>query len=180
MEAEEPLKKEQEKEIENNETEREAASVEVEEATEEVTEEEESKETVKETEKPAEEAIEAEISEEIPEKPVIRPRIEEEELEIVEERIYTIPLKRAWLVPSKKRASKAIRLIKSFIQRHMKVGLRSEAGEEEFFEEEEKPRIIVSNELNEYIWRRGVERPPRKVRIRAVKDKDGNVTLYPA
>jgi len=83
-------------------------------------------------------------------------------------------------VPSKKRASKAIRLIKSFIQRHMKVGLRSEASEEEFFEEEEKPRIIVSNELNEYIWRRGVERPPRKVRIRAVKDKDGNVTLYPA
>lgn len=153
--------------------------MEAEEAAEEVIEEEESKETVKETEKPVEEAIEAEISEEIPEKPVIKPRIEEEELEIVEERIYTIPLKRAWLVPSKKRASKAIRLIKSFIQRHMKVGLRSEAGEEEFFEEE-KARIIVSNELNEYIWRRGVERPPRKVRIRAVKDKDGNVTLYPA
>ncbi len=127
-----------------------------------------------------EEASEEEF-EKVREEISLKPRPEEEILEdIVEERIYTIPLRRAWLVPSKKRAPKAIRLIKRFIQRHMKVGVHPESGEEELFEEEEKPRIIVSNELNEHIWRRGIERPPRTVRVKAVKDKDGNVTLYPA
>jgi len=110
-----------------------------------------------------------------------KPRFEEEELEdIVEERIYTIPLRRAWLVQPRRRAPKAIGIIKGFIQRHMKVGVRPEAGEEEFLEEEEKPRVIISNELNELIWRRGAEKPPRKVRVRAAKDKEGYVTVYPA
>lgn len=121
------------------------------------------------------EAAEEELEEEEERRPR---REEEEEIEIVEERIYTIPLRRAWLVPSRRRAPKAMRIIKSFVQRHMKVG-RLEEGEEEL-EEEEKPRVIISNELNEHIWRRGAEKPPRKVRVRAVKDKEGYVTVYPA
>jgi ribosomal protein L31E len=32
--------------------------------------------------------------------------------------------------------------------------------------------------VNERIWRRGIEKPPRRVRIRAAKDKEGNVTVF--
>jgi len=144
-----------------------------------VEEEIEGAETVEEAEALEEEEVEAAEEEMELEEEERRPRREEEEeIEIVEERIYTIPLRRAWLMPSRRRAPKAMRIIRSFVQRHMKVG-RLEEGEEEL-EEEEKPRVIISNELNEYVWRRGAEKPPRKVRVRAVKDKEGYVTVYPA
>ncbi|MCK4474605.1 50S ribosomal protein L31e [Candidatus Bathyarchaeota archaeon] len=99
-----------------------------------------------------------------------------EEEEFVEERIYTVPLRKAWIVPPNKRAPKAMRLIKAFVTKHMKL----EAGREEIDEEaeEEQRRLLISNEVNERIWRRGIEKPPRKVRIRAAKDKEGNVTVF--
>ena len=100
-----------------------------------------------------------------------RPSREEEE-QFVEERFYTIPLSRAWIKPPKKRAPKAIRILEAFIQRHMKVGEGTEV------EEEERGRIIISNEVNEKIWSRGIENPPRKLRIRAAKDEEGNVTIF--
>jgi ribosomal protein L31E len=28
------------------------------------------------------------------------------------------------------------------------------------------------------MWARGIEKPPRKIRVRAAKDKEGNVTVY--
>ncbi len=102
-------------------------------------------------------------------------RHKEEEEKFVEERIYTIPLRRAWIMPPKKRASKAIRIIRAFIQQHMKVGeatIETEAGEKE------GNKIIISNEVNERIWKRGIENPPRRLRIRAAKDEDGNVTIF--
>lgn len=100
---------------------------------------------------------------------------EEFEEEIVEERFYTIPLGKAWLMPPNKRAPKAMRIIKDFVKRHMKLEARKESGDEE---ESETRRLIVSNDVNEKVWSRGIEKPPRKIRIRAAKDKDGNVTVY--
>jgi len=101
---------------------------------------------------------------------------ETKEEDVVEERIYTVPLTRAWNYPRKKRAPKAIRLLRSFIERHMK--LRPKVGEEEEEEEKETKRLVISNEVNEWIWRRGIEKPPRRIRVRAVRDKEGTVTLY--
>jgi large subunit ribosomal protein L31e len=98
---------------------------------------------------------------------------EAEEEEIVEERIYTIPLRRVWISPRKKRAPRAVRIVEGFIQRHMKVETGTKAGEEE-----EEARLIISNEVNEKLWSRGIEKPPRNIRIRAVKDKEGTVTVY--
>ena len=124
--------------------------------------EEETAEVVEEAEveKEAIEAPEeAEEKEEVEE--VERKREKEVEEEVVEERIYTIPLRRAWISPRKKRAPRAVRIVKSFIQRHMK-----------------PEAIVVSNEVNERLWSRGIEKPPRKVRIRASKDKEGTVTLH--
>jgi large subunit ribosomal protein L31e len=97
-----------------------------------------------------------------------------EEEEIVEERTYTIPLQKALVRPPKKRAPRAIQMIKAFITKHMKLEVK--VSEEE--EEEELPQLIISQEVNEKIWDKGIKKPPRKIRVRAAKDKDGNVTVY--
>lgn len=134
----------------------------------------EAPEAIEEKAKTDEEETEDEILEEekIEEPP---PRLEEEKDEFVEERIYTIPLRRAWTMPPKKRAPRAIRIIKSFVQKNMKIG---QVTIEVEGEGEEEGRIIISNEVNEKIWSRGIEKPPRKLRIRAAKDTEGNVTIF--
>jgi large subunit ribosomal protein L31e len=98
-----------------------------------------------------------------------------EEKEIVEERVYTVPLGKALIQPPNKRASRAVRMLRSFMIKHMKL----EAHKEGEAEEEEAPaRLIIDNEVNEKLWSRGIEKPPRKIRVRAEKDKEGNVTVY--
>jgi large subunit ribosomal protein L31e len=97
------------------------------------------------------------------------------EKEIVEERVYTVPLGKALIQPPNKRTSRAVRMLRSFIIKHMKL----EAHKEGEAEEEEAPaRLIIDNEVNEKLWSRGIEKPPRKIRVRAEKDKEGNVTVY--
>ncbi len=126
-------------------------------------------------EEPAEETIEAkeEAAEEEEAKPRRRKKEEEEE-EFVEERIYTIPLGKAWVRPSKKRAPRAIQLIRDFITKHMKMDMRAEVEEEKG----EMPRLLITNEVNEKVWSRSISKPPRKIRVRAAKDNEGNVTVY--
>jgi large subunit ribosomal protein L31e len=131
----------------------------------------EEKETEAGEEAEPEEAAEAEPEEEKAEEKEKRGKKSEEE-EIVEERIYTIPLRRAWIAPRKKRTPRAMRLVRSYIQRHMKVEPEVKG------EEEEEGRLVISNEVNERLWSRGIEKPPRNIRVRAVKDKEGVVTLY--
>lgn len=128
------------------------------------------------TEKNSEEALEKVETAEEEKAEEAKPPAKEEmiEEEIVEERFYTIPLGKAWIVPPNKRAPKAIRIIRDFIKRHMK--LEAKRGNEE--EEETPRRVIISSEVNEKIWSRGIEKPPRKIRVRAAKDKEGNVTVY--
>jgi large subunit ribosomal protein L31e len=103
-----------------------------------------------------------------------KPKKKKKDDQIVEERFYTIPLSRALVRPPKKRAPRAIQLIKEFVNRHMKIAMK--VTEEE--EEEELPQLIISKEVNEKVWDRGIEKPPRKIKTRITKDKDGNVTVY--
>lgn len=128
-----------------------------------------------EKEEEAAEAMEEKAEEELPpaEEEVKPPPRKEIEEEIVEERTYTIPLGKAWIRPPNKRAPKAMRIIKNFVKRHMKLEARREVEEEE-----EPKKLIISNEVNERVWIRGIQKPPRKIRVRAAKDKDGNVTVY--
>ena len=44
--------------------------------------------------------------------------------------------------------------------------------------EEEAEFLVISNEVNEKVWSRGIEKPPRKIRVRAVKDKEGVITVH--
>lgn len=96
----------------------------------------------------------------------------EEEEEVVEEKTYTIPLGKALIMPPRKRAPRAMHMIRAFIMKHMKIPTRAEE------DEEEPPQLTITNELNERIWGKGIEKPPRKIRVRATKDKDGNVTVH--
>jgi large subunit ribosomal protein L31e len=99
---------------------------------------------------------------------------DEEEEEFVEERIYTIPLGKAWVRPPKKRAPRAMQLIKAFVTKHMKMDMRADVEEEEG----ELPRLVITNDVNEKVWSRSIEKPPRKIRVRAAKDNEGNVTVF--
>jgi len=128
-------------------------------------------------EEPAEEAVEAEEEAAPEEEEEVKPRRakkKEEEEEFVEERIYTIPLGKAWVRPPKRRAPRAMQLIKAFVKKHMKMDMRAEEEEER----EELPRLIISNDVNNKVWSRSIEKPPRKIRVRAAKDEDGNVTVF--
>jgi large subunit ribosomal protein L31e len=124
-------------------------------------------------EKP-EETKEAETQEEAEETKPAPKKKKGKEDEIVEERIYTIPLGKASIRPPKKRTPRAMQMIKAFITKHMKLEMRVEEEEEK----EELPKLVISQEVNEKIWGRGIEKPPKKIRVRAAKDKDGNVTVY--
>jgi len=142
--------------------------------------EEETEETLEETkEEETEEAVTEEqheegeeAAEEEEEKGKKRAEIPEEE--IVEERTYTIPLSRAWIAPRKKRVPRAMRMVRAFIEKHMKIETGIKAEEEE----EETSRLVISDEVNRKLWSHGIEKPPRNIRVRAVKDKEGLVTLY--
>ena len=153
----------------------------IEEPVDDITEVEEEEEELEETEE-TEEELESEIpekdeDEELEEEEVLeakerRARKEKDEFEedIVEERFYTIPLRKAWISTRKKRAPRAGRIVKSFVLKHMKV--RTEAEEEE-----EPEKLVIDNEVNEKLWSRGIEKPPRKIRVRVIKDKEGVVTV---
>ena len=82
------------------------------------------------------------------------------ETEPVEERIYTVPLGRAWIAPRYRRAEKAVSVLRAFVKRHMKPA-----------------SVIIDTEVNEAIWRRGIQNPPRRIRVRLSKDEDGTVTV---
>jgi len=115
----------------------------------------ETKEDRKEEEKPEEpeETVEAEERKE---------EKKDEEEDIIEERIYTVPLSRAWIGPRNKRAPRAVRVLRSFILRHMKI---------------DEDSLRISNEVNEHLWSRGIQKPPRKIKVRATKDSEGIVTV---
>jgi large subunit ribosomal protein L31e len=88
----------------------------------------------------------------------------EEEIEVVEEKVYTIPLRHVWVVtPRGRRAPRAVRDVRDYVARHMKAD-----------------EVAVSNEINSELWRRSINKPPRKITVRAVKDKEGKVIIYPA
>ena len=77
-----------------------------------------------------------------------------------EERIYTVPLGKAWNVPRYRRAEKAITILRQFTKRHMK-----------------PEEVIIDPTVNEAIWARGIKNPPRKIRVRLSKDDEGLVTV---
>jgi large subunit ribosomal protein L31e len=82
-----------------------------------------------------------------------KPKVEELERE------YVIPLREQFRrVPRYKKTNKAIRAIKEFLVKHMKVRDR------------DLNEVKIDPYLNEEIWLRGIRKPPARIKVKAVKD----------
>ncbi len=69
-----------------------------------------------------------------------------------EERVYVVPLRNAKRAPRRKRTPRAVRELRSFLQRHTKVDT-----------------ILIDRKLNEKLWSRGVQKPLPRVRVKVTK-----------
>ncbi len=73
------------------------------------------------------------------------------------ERICTIPLGDAYRAPRTKRTPRAVKLLRQYVTKHMKArGMR----------------VIMSNKLNELLWARSIQKPPRRVKVRLIKEEE--------
>ena len=68
--------------------------------------------------------------------------------ELLKAFVYVVPLKRIYWGRRTNRADRAVRFLRRFVARHTKVD-----------------RVIITNEVNNYIWSRSREKPPRRVKI---------------
>lgn len=82
------------------------------------------------------------------------------------EREYIIPLRKKFLkVQRYKRATKAIKIIREFLAKHMKV------------ENRDTKKIKINKWLNNEIWFRGIKKPPVKIKVKATKMSNGIVNV---
>ncbi|TLZ44168.1 MAG: 50S ribosomal protein L31e [Methanobacteriota archaeon] len=77
-----------------------------------------------------------------------------------EERIFVVPLRAAWAAARTDRTARAVKAIREHVKRHLK-----------------PDRIFIDDVLNEFLWRRGREHPPRRIRIKAIKFEDGSAVV---
>jgi large subunit ribosomal protein L31e len=75
-------------------------------------------------------------------------------------RVYTINLGKAWITPEHKRTDRVVNMIREFAEKHMK-----------------SHEIKLDQDLNRQLWSRGKTNPPRKVRVKMVKEEGGTVTV---
>jgi large subunit ribosomal protein L31e len=77
------------------------------------------------------------------------------------EREYIIPLRHRWkIVPGYQRTNKAVKAVKEFLVRHMKIRDR------------DLDKIKIDKYLNETLWHRGIKNPPAKIKVLAIKEGD--------
>jgi large subunit ribosomal protein L31e len=75
-------------------------------------------------------------------------------------RVYMVPLRRAFVAPKYRRSKVAIRLIREFTTRHMKA-----------------TEVKIDTEVNEKLWSRGIENPPRRIKLEMKRDDEGVVSV---
>lgn len=76
------------------------------------------------------------------------------------ERIYTIPLTDAKKAPRWKRANCAVKKTREFLAKHLKTDIED---------------VRIDGTINEKLWERGSQKPPAKLRVRAVRFESGGV-----
>jgi large subunit ribosomal protein L31e len=74
-----------------------------------------------------------------------------------------VPLRNAWNITRYKRAPRAIQIIKNQVIQHLKVT-----------EEEE---VWIDPAVNEYIWSRGIENPPRKIKLQITRHDEPDIPI---
>ncbi|MEA1908818.1 MAG: 50S ribosomal protein L31e [Euryarchaeota archaeon] len=76
------------------------------------------------------------------------------------EQVYTIPLRSVKRTARWKRSKRAIKDVRAYLVRHMKADVEN---------------VKLDRTINEAIWRRGAQKPPRRIRVRAIRFEDGAV-----
>jgi large subunit ribosomal protein L31e len=77
------------------------------------------------------------------------------------EKEYIIPLReKCRPVPIYKKTNKAVKTVKEFLVRHMKIRDR------------DLKKIKIDKQLNEILWSNGIKNPPHKIKVKAIKEKD--------
>lgn len=88
------------------------------------------------------------------------------EEKVIMEREYVVPLRKAWLkVARYKRVPKAVKALKEFVARHMKIYDR------------DLKKVKLDKWLNVELWHRGIKKPPAKIKIIAKKLESGIVKV---
>lgn len=70
-----------------------------------------------------------------------------------------VPLSRVYWGRRRNRAARAIRLLREYVKRHFK----------------KAKRVVIDSEVNEYIWQRSVEKPPRRIKVIVSFDQEEEV-----
>ena len=73
----------------------------------------------------------------------------------MKERVHAV--RAAWKVPRTKKANRAMAEIKRHVAQHMKI--------------QEDEDIWIDQAVNEVIWSRGMQKPPRKIRIVCTREE---------
>lgn len=76
-----------------------------------------------------------------------------------DERVFTIPLRKAFVTEQTNRGWKAMDITRAFLERHM------------------KGTVKIGKSINESVWARGIQKPPRRIRVHAVKEKIDDETV---
>lgn len=77
---------------------------------------------------------------------------------IEKEREYIIPIReKIRVAPRYKKTNKAVKAVKEFLAKHMKIRDR------------DLTKIRLDPYLNEFLWGRGIRNPPHKVKVKAIK-----------
>ncbi|MDQ1371536.1 MAG: large subunit ribosomal protein L31e [Candidatus Thermoplasmatota archaeon] len=86
------------------------------------------------------------------------------------EMVFTVPLTITRNVPKTKRAPRAVKEIKDYVRQHLadKTMPKDEVPEKD---------VWIDYKLNELLWSRGIEHPPRKVRVKAIRFEDGLIEV---
>ena len=75
----------------------------------------------------------------------------------------TVPLRKAWSITRYKRAPRAIQIIREHVIHHLKV--------------REDEEVWIDPSVNEHIWARGIENPPRKIRLQVTRHDEPDIPI---
>ena len=75
----------------------------------------------------------------------------------------TVPLRHAWNITRYKRAPRAMQIIRDEVIRHLKVRPDED--------------LYIHPEVNEAVWARGIEHPPRKIRLTITRHDEPDIPI---
>ncbi|MFH1752259.1 MAG: hypothetical protein ABH821_04960 [archaeon] len=75
---------------------------------------------------------------------------------------FVIGLGKVFSKPRKYRTNKAVNAVKAFFGKHKR---------------KQPEDVLLSNEVNEFLWRKGIEKPPRKINV-TIKEEGSKLRVF--